>query len=93
VDRWVVAFGLIPRGLPGLVFATLAQAAGLIDAVQFAALVIMVTVTTVVGLLLLERRLAQIQPPAPAPDVGRPPIDAAAEPGGPPASARPPFRS
>ena len=93
VDRWVVAFGLIPRGLPGLVFATMAQAAGLIDAAQFAALVIMVTVTTVVGLLLLERRLAQIQPPAPAPDVARPPIAAAAKPGGPPASARPPFRS
>ena len=61
VDRWVVAYGLIPRGLPGLVFATTALAAGLIDAVQFAALVIMVTVTTVVGLLLLERRLARIE--------------------------------
>jgi hypothetical protein len=33
VDRWAVIFGLILRGLPGLVFAT------------------------VVGLLLLERRL------------------------------------
>jgi hypothetical protein len=56
----VVAFGLIPRGLPGLVFATSALARGLIDNVQFAALLIMVTVTTVLGLLLLERRLARL---------------------------------
>jgi Kef-type K+ transport system membrane component KefB len=68
VDRWLVVFGLIPRGLPGLVFATTALAAGVITPTQFSALVIMVTVTTVLGLLLLERRLArrsrtkQIQP-------------------------------
>ena len=60
IDRWVVVFGLVPRGLPGLVFATTALAAGVIDAIQFSALVMMVTVTTVVGLLLLERRLAQL---------------------------------
>jgi Kef-type K+ transport system membrane component KefB len=60
VDPAVVAFGLIPRGLPGLVFATTALARGLIDTVQFAALLIMVTVTTVLGLLLLERRLARL---------------------------------
>ncbi len=59
VDRWLVVFGLIPRGLPGLVFATTALGAGLIDATRFSALVIMVTTTTVVGLLLLERRLAE----------------------------------
>ncbi|MCT0224735.1 cation:proton antiporter [Synechococcus sp. CS-1328] len=58
VDRWLVVFGLIPRGLPGLVFATTALGAGLINDSQFSALVIMVTVTTVLGLLLLEQRLA-----------------------------------
>jgi Kef-type K+ transport system membrane component KefB len=61
VDPWVVAYGLVPRGLPGLVFATTALGAGLIDAVQFAALVVMVSGTTVLGLLLLERRLARLQ--------------------------------
>jgi Kef-type K+ transport system membrane component KefB len=60
VDRWLVVFGLIPRGLPGLVFATTALNQGLIDAVQFSSLVLMVTATTVVGLLLLERRLGRI---------------------------------
>jgi Kef-type K+ transport system membrane component KefB len=61
VDRWLVVLGLIPRGLPGLVFATTALNQGLIDAVQFSALVLMVSFTTVVGLLLLERRLGRIQ--------------------------------
>jgi Kef-type K+ transport system membrane component KefB len=62
VDPWLLAFGLIPRGLPGLVFASTALANGLIDRVEFAALVIMVTVTTVVGLLLLDQRLLQLRP-------------------------------
>ena len=64
VDRWVVIFGLIPRGLPGLVFATTALTAGVIDAQQFSAVVVMVTLTTVVGLLLLERRLVGLKPAA-----------------------------
>jgi Kef-type K+ transport system membrane component KefB len=60
IDRWLVVFGLMPRGLPGLVFATTALSAGLITTVQFAALVLMVTLTTVVGLWLLDRRLIRI---------------------------------
>ncbi len=61
IDPAVVVFGLMPRGLPGLVFATTALTAGLIDSVQFSALVLMVTVTTVAGLALLERRLAWLE--------------------------------
>jgi Kef-type K+ transport system membrane component KefB len=57
IDRWLVVFGLIPRGLPGLVFATTALAGGVITANQFSALVLMVSATTVIGLVLLERRL------------------------------------
>jgi Kef-type K+ transport system membrane component KefB len=60
VDRWVVVFGLIPRGLPGLVFASTALAARVIDPLQFSALVIMVTTTTMAGLLLLERRILRL---------------------------------
>ena len=62
VDRWLVVFGLVPRGLPGLVFATTALGAGVITSAQFSALVLMVTVTTVLGLLLLERRLQHLTP-------------------------------
>lgn len=61
VDRWVVVYGLIPRGLPGLVFANAALDAGLIDPPLFASLVLMVCVTTVVGLLLLGQRLRRSQ--------------------------------
>ena len=57
VDRWLVVFGLIPRGLPGLVFASTALAGGLITPPQYAALVLMVSTTTVLGLLWLGRRL------------------------------------
>jgi hypothetical protein len=56
-----VVFGLIPRGLPGLVFASTALASGVITAAQFSSLVLMVSGTTVLGLLLLGRRLATVQ--------------------------------
>jgi Kef-type K+ transport system membrane component KefB len=57
VDPWVVAFGLVPRGLPGLVFASDALSTGAIDSNDFAILTLMVALTTVLGLLLLGRRL------------------------------------
>jgi Kef-type K+ transport system membrane component KefB len=62
VDRWVVVFGLIPRGLPGLVFASTALGAGVISPLQYSALVLMVMVTTVLGLLLLGQRLQTLSP-------------------------------
>jgi hypothetical protein len=73
-----VVFGLVPRGLPGLVFATTAREAGVISATEFSAVVVMVAITTVIGLLLLDRRLAQmarvglLAPPA---GFGLPPND------------------
>ncbi|MFM7086175.1 MAG: cation:proton antiporter [Cyanobium sp.] len=60
VDRRLVAYGLIPRGLPGLVFATTALKAGVVTPSQFSALVLMVSLTTVLGLLLLEHRLQHL---------------------------------
>ncbi|MFN7678780.1 MAG: cation:proton antiporter, partial [Cyanobacteriota bacterium] len=57
VDRATVVYGLMPRGLPGLVFATTAKQAGVINAEEFSAVVVMVAVTTVAGLMLLDRRL------------------------------------
>jgi Kef-type K+ transport system membrane component KefB len=60
IDRRAVVFGLLPRGLPGLVFATTAREAGVIDGAEFSAVVGMVAFTTVVGLLLLDRRLATL---------------------------------
>lgn len=60
IDRAAVVYGLMPRGLPGLVFATTARQAGVINAMEFSAVVLMVTFTTVVGLLLLDSRLKQL---------------------------------
>jgi Kef-type K+ transport system membrane component KefB len=62
VDRWVVVFGLIPRGVPGLVFASTALGTGVISPLQYSALVLMVMVTTVLGLLLLGQRLQTLSP-------------------------------
>lgn len=58
----MVVFGLLPRGVPGLVFASSALADGVITPLQFSALVLMVSTTTVLGLLLLGRRLARLVP-------------------------------
>ncbi len=60
VDRRAVVFGLLPRGLPGLVFATTAREAGVISATVFSAVVVMVAITTVIGLVWLDQRLAQL---------------------------------
>lgn len=57
IDPWTVVFGMLPRGLPGLVFATVALNSGYISDNLFCALVIMVTVTNTVGLTLLTIRL------------------------------------
>jgi Kef-type K+ transport system membrane component KefB len=65
IDRATVVYGLVPRGLPGLVFATTAQQAGVINALEFSSIVVMVAITTVTGLLLLDRRLSTLSINAP----------------------------
>jgi Kef-type K+ transport system membrane component KefB len=60
VDPWAVAFGMIPRGLPGLVFATVALNSGVISHSLFSSLVIMVTITNTVGISLLSGRLKRM---------------------------------
>ena len=72
IDPWIVTFGMIPRGLPGLAFATAALGSGMIRDSVFSALIIMVTVTNFAGLTLLSWRLKHRQPvpdrPAAVPD-------------------------
>lgn len=62
VDAWAITLGMLPRGLPGLVFATVALNSGFISDNVFSALVIMVTVTNTVGLTLLSWRLQRLPP-------------------------------
>ncbi len=61
IDPWIVTFGMLPRGLPGLSFATAALGSGMIRDVVFSALIIMVTATNFIGLTLLSRRLQKTQ--------------------------------
>ncbi len=58
VDRWSVGFGMIPRGEVGLIFAQVGLASGAIDAALYAAVVLMVVVTTFVAPPLLKRSLS-----------------------------------
>lgn len=60
IDPWMIVFGMLPRGLPGLVFATVALNAGYINEILFCALVMMVTVTNTIGLTLLSYRVKQL---------------------------------
>jgi Kef-type K+ transport system membrane component KefB len=57
IDPWIIAFGMLPRGLPGLVFATVALNSGFISDTLFASLIIMVTATNTIGVSLLSYRL------------------------------------
>jgi Kef-type K+ transport system membrane component KefB len=63
IDRWVVAFGMVPRGEVGLIFAGigLTLAVGghpVVSGAAYSGVVIMVMVTTLVTPLLLKARFA-----------------------------------
>lgn len=60
VDPRLVMWGMIPRGLPGLVFATMAHQANLLSASTFFGLVLMVTLTNLVGLAGLAWRARKV---------------------------------
>ena len=64
-DRWAVALGMVPRGEVGLIFAGLGaglKVAGvpLLDPILYAAIIVMVFVTTAITPPLLTKRLKQI---------------------------------
>jgi len=64
-DRWTVALGMVPRGEVGLIFAGLGAGltiAGqpLLDPTLYAAIILMVFVTTAITPPLLSRRIALI---------------------------------
>jgi len=65
-SRWMIGVGMVPRGEVGLVFAAIGRTLGVIDDSEFAAIALMVIVTTVVA------------PPWLKIVIGRRPLDAAA---------------
>jgi Na+:H+ antiporter len=56
-DRAGIGFGMIPRGEVGLVFASFAFANGVFAGSTYSALVMVVLLTTLVGPILLEKRV------------------------------------
>ena len=59
-DRWTIGFGMIPRGEVGLIFATIGLRNGVLDDDLYAALVLVVLVTTVITPPLLRMRSNQL---------------------------------
>lgn len=59
-DKWLIGIGMLPRGEVGLVFASIGQTLGIISPQVFAALILMVIVTTVLAPPLLKMRYAKV---------------------------------
>lgn len=65
VDRWLVGWGMVPRGEVGLIFAATGMALGVVSAEVFSVIVIMVILTTLITPPVLSwvirRRAAPVQ--------------------------------
>ena len=57
-DRILIGIGMLPRGEVGLVFASIGQTIGVISDDLFAAIILMVIVTTFIAPILLKQRYA-----------------------------------
>lgn len=70
VDRLLVGIGMIPRGEVGLIFATLGLANGVLDDDLYAAMLVVVLVTTIVtpGLIRFRLRRSPARPTEPTTD-------------------------
>jgi Kef-type K+ transport system membrane component KefB len=68
--KTVIGVGMIPRGEVGLIFAQTGLTAGVIDAGEYSALMLMVLVTTFISPPLLRRLLTKVAEPGGEPDAG-----------------------
>jgi Kef-type K+ transport system membrane component KefB len=71
-DRWLVGWGMLPRGEVGLIFATIGLQSGVLGDSLYAALLLVVLVTTLITPQLLKMRFAALRAkPLPAtPGIG-----------------------
>ena len=60
-DKWLIGLGMIPRGEVGLIFATIGLNEGILGGNLYAALLLVVLVTTLMTPPLLRMRLGQIR--------------------------------
>lgn len=75
-DKWLIGLGMLPRGEVGLIFATIGLQAGVLGDELYAALLLVVLVTTLITPPLLKLRFGK--------------VSAGAAPAGPPADTPPP---
>lgn len=68
--KLVIGVGMVPRGEVGLIFATMGVATGVLDASLFAAVAMMVMVTTFVAPIALKRLLTPTHRPPPQDEPG-----------------------
>jgi len=61
-SRWMIGVGMVPRGEVGLVFAALGRTLGVIDDSEFAAIALMVIVTTIIAPPWLKTVIGRRQP-------------------------------
>ena len=66
-DRWLIGFGMIPRGEVGLIFASIGLAQGVLDDELYGALLLVVLLSTVITPPLLRWRIGA----TPGAEVGR----------------------
>lgn len=67
VNKWIVGWGMAPRGEVGLIFAVVGKQLGVIDAQTFSIIIIMVMLTTLLTPLILSnliRRQQRLMPDA-----------------------------
>lgn len=69
VNKWIVGWGMAPRGEVGLIFAVVGKQLGVVDDEEFAAVVIMVMLTTLLTPPILARLLRN--PSGERPDASR----------------------
>jgi Kef-type K+ transport system membrane component KefB len=66
VDRWLVGWGMVPRGEVGLIFAFVGKELGVLNDQFFAVIVLMVVGTTLITPPVLAYLLRRGPKPAPA---------------------------
>lgn len=69
-SRWLVGWGMVPRGEVGLIFAMAGKHLGVMDEALFSAVVVMVILTTLLTPPMLIRLLASSEPTADDPKPG-----------------------
>lgn len=68
VNKWLVGFGMVPRGEVGLIFAVIGRSLGVVSEEVFSVIVIMVILTTLATPPILNSLLKKIDKPSTPPE-------------------------